>query len=855
MRYHIRFYKLIAFVLLSAGSTAQKPPADTLKYKTVSAETFYQNKSNFYQRLWGHNRRVEWATPVQVPLLWLDTAYGGLKPYAVGGGNETKSLRLKTSAGKEYTLRSINKSRDDVVSTDFKNTFVEDIIKDQVSSSHPYAAFALAEMQQQAGIYHTTPTLVYLPQQAALDTFNQKFGNALYLFEQRPDGDWNEAANFGHFKDFSSTEDVIKELQEDYRHKADQHAFVKARLFDMLISDWDRHEDNWRWGKADSTSEIRYFPVPRDRDQAFYTHDGILLNFLLPAAGLSYMQNFGYKVSSINTLNVEEKDMDRFFSNELDLDDWVKAATSLQQSLTDTVIAQSVQQLPPEIFAICGNELIEKLKSRRKQLVDFATAYYLFMAKEVEVIGSREREYFEVLRSDTGQITVSVFRINKEGGKEDKAHYRRIFKPSETKEIRLYGIAGEDVYIITGNSTPIAIRIIGGPDKDSVVQAGTPIYIYDDRGNISQTGSAKWRLSSDSGIHTYKYKSYHYDSKGFSPNPFYNHEDKIFIGLNYGIKKYKWRRDPFASQHNIGINYSLSQHSISTLYDALYPKVFYHWDVLLNINYDAVRWTNFYGLGNETHSATKKISYYRMLSHEWLAIAGLRRRFDKSTVELVACYQYAKIKSDTNNYAGKIFRPSHPDLFIPTNFGGFRFIYTYISLNDSVVPTKGFSSLVKGAYLNNFKQHEFFQNYSVKLQAYFRLSNKFSLAIKAGGSAVIGNSAVLNTAQVYEHAVIGGPETLRGYRMERFWGKTSFYNMNELRFITNLRTHALNAKAGFIAFFDDGRVWMPGESSHILHTSYGGGILLAPFHLVCFTLTYGISNEAKLFQLKMNSLF
>src|SRR5258705_2369484 len=203
MLYPIRLYILL-FILISPGIAAQKPASDSLSHKTISAEPSFQKKSKFYQWLWGRNRRVEWATPLNVPVLWLDRLYGGLKPYETGGGNETRSLHLRTVKGKEYSLRSIKKSRNDVISPEFKKTFVEDIIKDGISSSHPYGAFALPVMQEKAGIYHTLPTLVYVPQQDVLDTFNKKYGNDLYLFEQRPNGNWSEANNLGNFKDFSS---------------------------------------------------------------------------------------------------------------------------------------------------------------------------------------------------------------------------------------------------------------------------------------------------------------------------------------------------------------------------------------------------------------------------------------------------------------------------------------------------------------------------------------------------------------------------------------------------------------------------------------------------------------------------
>ena len=158
MLYPIRLYILL-FILISPGIAAQKPALDSLSHKTISAEPSFQKKSKFYQWLWGRNRRVEWATPVHVPVLWLDTLYGGLKPYGTGKGNETRSLHLRTPAGKEYALRSIKKSRNDVIPPGFKNTFVEDIINDGVSSSHPYGALALAVMQEKAGIYHTLPGL------------------------------------------------------------------------------------------------------------------------------------------------------------------------------------------------------------------------------------------------------------------------------------------------------------------------------------------------------------------------------------------------------------------------------------------------------------------------------------------------------------------------------------------------------------------------------------------------------------------------------------------------------------------------------------------------------------------------
>lgn len=849
---HYRLCLCIALLLIAIDNTAQQIVTDTSTHKTVIAGPAYK-KSHFYQWLWGRNRRTEWATPVAVSVLWLDSVYGGLKPYKRSGGNESKSLKLHTSDGKEYALHSVNKSRDSVVLPIFKHTFVDDIIRDGVSMMYPYGGLALPVMQQKAGIYHTMPAAVYVPRQAALDTFNDRYGNDLYLFEQKPAGDWTSADNLGNFKDFTETWDLIPKLLKDANSFADQHAFVYARLFDMLIGDWDRHEENWSWGEKDSLGKKWYEPVPRDRDQTFFTHNGVLINVALSAAGLGFMKNFGYRVDDVGKYNLEAKDMDRFFTNTLTLADWVHAAKILQNTLTDTVIVQSVQQLPPEIFAVSGKEVIEKLKARREQLVHFATRYYLFVAEDVEVIGTKKRDYFEVYKTSSGETAVAVFALSDSAQIEGAPYYQRIFKPSETKEIRLFGIEGEDVYDIRDHAKGITIRVIGGSEKDTIKQTGHKIHVYDNAGNIFQTSSARKHLANDSAVHAWNYEWFNYDVFGFQPVVFYNNADRFFVGLHYALKKYKWRKSPFATKQKIGVNYSLSQHAFSVGWSALYPKLVGGWDLSLQANYDAVRWTNFYGTGNETIQTTTSFSYYRLRSEEWYGEAGLHHALGKSTVGVSAYYQQVRNKVDLNYYPSKVFY-STPDVFKTNRYAGVMLTYTYVSLNDSVVPVKGFTFFGQATYANNFTQQQFYQRYDASMRGYLPFNKYFSLSVRVGGATIV-NDEVLNSGQPYEHAIIGGPRYLRGYRRERFWGKTSFYNSNELRFITNLHTHLMNGKIGLLGFFDNGRVWMPGESSNKLHMSYGPGLILAPFNKCNLTLSYGISEEMRLFQLKLNTLF
>ena len=79
--------------------------------------------------------------------------------------------------------------------------------------------------------------------------------------------------------------------------------------------------------------------------------------------------------------------------------------------------------------------------------MEYATTYYKFLAKEVEVVGTNDKERFEVTRMNDEETSLKVFKISKEGVVQNKPFYNRVFLTNETNEIRLYGMEGNDVKI------------------------------------------------------------------------------------------------------------------------------------------------------------------------------------------------------------------------------------------------------------------------------------------------------------------------------------------------------------------------------------------------------------------------
>ncbi|MGH2648820.1 MAG: BamA/TamA family outer membrane protein, partial [Ginsengibacter sp.] len=411
-----------------------------------------------------------------------------------------------------------------------------------------------------------------------------------------------------------------------------------------------------------------------------------------------------------------------------------------------------------------------------------------------------------------------------------------------------------DVYRTEGKTgNGIKIKIIGGYDKDSIIAnsiAGrtTKTSIYDSHDNyIESAGHIKRIISNDTAINRYEYRSYVYDSRGFKPSLFYSDADRVFIGLNYGWTHHQWRKLPFVFKQEISVNYSLSQHALSYTYKGLFPNTIGKWDLSLLANYDAIRWTNFYGLGNETILTTKNLDFNRMRTREFLGTIGFNRKAGNNFIDIHGFYQSIKIINDDSRYTIKNIAPIDSGVFNIKNFAGIAAGYTFSKLNDAIVPTAGVTVSTNVSYTQNTNvSSKSFWKYGGNLQLYIPLFYKFSLAVSGAVETVDGSP------EFYQYPSIGGGQDLRGFQRQRFYGKTAFYNSNEFRFISKVRSYIFNGKAGLLAFVDDGRVWMPMEKSNTVHVGYGGGIILDPFNALFVDITYGFSNEDQLLQFRLN---
>lgn len=338
---------------------------------TIAASEKYSSPSVFEKLLFGSNYRKEWETPVTMPVFNIKQT--NFRIVEMGGGHQTTSLELADEMGREWTLRSVDK--DVKPPKEFmEDTFIEWIIQDHVSAAYPYAGLSVPDISRAGGVPAGDQQLYFVPDDTAFGEHRAAMANKVFILVNQQLQDQKGI----------TTEEMLTRLKSDTPHYVNQREYLKARLLDWLVADWDRHEDQWRWVEKKTDSGIAFYVVPRDRDQAFFRSNGLLIKFM----GLFFMphiNNFNKSGRGIMRLGKKTRVMDKRFTSQLKKEDWEAIIKEFQGNVTDSVIESAIKKQPPEIFAIRGNELIEKLRSRRDGLLTQVMKYFNFLSKQKNI--------------------------------------------------------------------------------------------------------------------------------------------------------------------------------------------------------------------------------------------------------------------------------------------------------------------------------------------------------------------------------------------------------------------------------------------------------------------------------------
>ena len=837
-------YKKEVFKPIPGYDTSNlKPIVNSTQKASVYKKTADSDKSELYESIWGDHYRDLYYKDIEAKVVLLDTLYGGLTVVRQGGGHQTKSLRLKDKNGKEYNMRALKKSgvkflqstlfKNNYVEESLENTVSEDILKDFYTASHPYIFTVIPKLSDAINIYHTNPALFYVPKQKSLGRYNKIHGDELYLIEERPEEHHTDLVSFGSPDDIESTADVYERLRKDEKYSVDEPSYIRARLFDMLIGDWDRHEDQWRWAEFEKDNGQHVFkPIPRDRDQAFANFDGAFLGALRGALGFAKrFQKYDDDLSNVKWLNVAAIRLDRTLLQNSSLEDWLAQAQFIQKNLTDYKIDEAFKEVPKEALNEDLETIKSNLKSRRDKLLDITNRYYKVQAKLVIITGTDKDDFFEIERLPQGKTKISVYRI-KDGKKEDLVS-EQTYSKEFTNQIRIYGLDDDDVFTAVGNGDHlIKIRIIGGQNNDIYkIDNGKQITVYDHKSKKNTiTLNNKSRV-----VLTDKYEINHFNSLKNEVNALsiipaigFNPDDGIRLGpiINYSV--YDFYKNPFTQNHKFGADYYFATQGFNFNYRGEFAGVLGKYNLLLEGLYTSPNYAvNFFGFGNGTENFDDRddvdFDFNRVrLSQYKLTVGAVKNGRLGSYFQYSASIEGNQVENTNGRFINS-FQFDVNDPFERKWFAGLNATYRYESYDVAVNPTRGMKFELNAGTRSNVDDVERTFGYiKPYLGFYNALSRNRKFVLK---TSALSHFNVGNDFEFYQSAQVGGQNLLRGYRNQRFSGKSALAASADIRYSFNqFKTKVLPLQFGVFTGVDTGRVWQRGGlDSDKWHQNYGGG--------------------------------
>ncbi len=783
--------------------------------RTVTADQALK-ASALYKWLLGADYRDVWITPIDVEVLDLQREAGGLRPLFRVGGLQTYGLAMAGADGKSYTFRSLVKDLGQALPEDFREYLADSVVQDQLSSAHPAAPLMVPPLAEAAGVMHNVPRLVIMPDDPALGEFREVFAGRLGTFEQFPTAASEQYAGFNGATKILSSADMWQRMLDNPSVRIDVKAFLRARLLDFFLGDWDRHARQWRW--ANVPGKTGWQPIPEDRDVAFVNYDGLLLSLFRPFRPTLVAFRDRYPTSS--GLTLQGWHIHRWLLPELDKATWLDIAADVQRRLTDEVIAEAVSRMPRAYYELSAADITRKLKQRRDGLVDVAARVYHYQALETDVNGTDQGDRFELRDAGGGQIELTVAPSG--GG---APYFQRHFHPDETRSLRLYLRQGADTVTCSGPlSRGIKIEVIGQPGTDAVSGCETarlrftaieemerhkqPIRVRPDP--FSHLPSAQNTQNIWSKPRDWRHRIVPIYRLGFGSNT------GFVLGGGLTVDRFEFGKTPFGQRHSAQAAYAFGLRT----FELTYRGDFQHWNprllTVLETGISGFEQSRFFGFGNETSDdgdddffETEQLAY-RFAPTIYYAISPQLDLFVGGELK------YSSTDDDEDTLLNQL-RPYGVGDFGQLSFRAGAEIDTrdrtkrygpglYIRLEGSVAPEVWDVESTFGAVEG-------------EVAGYIGLSQRLLLAMRVSGRNVFG------TFPFQEAAYLGGKDSVRGLDTDRFAGDASVFANAELCFTLGQASALLfRGEWGLFVFGDVGRVFVDDDDSDKWHPSAGGGV-------------------------------
>lgn len=811
-------------------------------------------KSDVYQFLWGKHYKGYYKQEIALRTASLDTLYGGLKPIGLDNEGTTNSLLLKDKNGKEFVMSPLEKNassffkslayKNEKLKNQAENALSEDFLRDYFTTIHPFTPLVIPVLSKAIGVSSSQPKLYYIPNQNNLGNYNDNFGGHLYFISEKVNSSQKNLAVFDKPSSIIDTDEMLHQIRTDKNHVVDKENYIRARLFDMLIGDWDRQEKNWRWGVHREKEKTVYRPIPLNRDQAFAKYDGAFLWLLKSIPAMGQMHSYSYNHKNSKEFNKQAYALDLALLPDIDQKAWEKQAKYIQEHLTNDVINKAFLQLPYELQDETTTKLKLNLRNRLKKLNQTAQHYQKLLDKKTLVVGTMQNDVFVINRLSGGRTSVVVYNGKKT---PENIVFEKTFTKKQTKEIWLFGLEGKDEFSMEGKEfNNIKIRLIGGLNQDSyVIENGKKVKIHDFKSNnILQTDSKTTvLLSNDYETNTYQYKKPDFDEFTGVPLVGFNPDDGIRLGVRLDFTKKGYLGNPFSQKHTADANYYFATGGYEFNYSGIVKRAFSNFDMVIDAQATSSNFVqNFFGFGNTTSNDADEFDYNRVRIASYKVSPGL-------------VWQKTKSSGFTGRINFEAYKVEDtPDRFISTgivdnrvfeyqNFAGVGLAYQFRNYDNPFIPSLGMGFQVLGTWnvnLGDFNRQV--PSAEAALNLVYRLTPDAQWILE---TTLKGKSLFSTAYEFYQAASLGGDTDLRGFRDNRFSGKTAAFQGTDLRYaIGQIKNPFAPVNYGAFIGFDYGRVWFPSESNSKWHQSTGFGLWLNSSNVISSTISYFHSSDS-----------
>lgn len=804
--------RMLTAVLIAAAvpAAAQAPaPSPAPVHRVVAGERY--DAGPLHRLFFGPTYRKLWTTPIEVEVLDLGSFAGGLKPTKKGGGMQTKSLRFEAADGREFRVRSVDKDPSPTLPADLRDTFAEWIVQDQISTSHPAGAIIVDGLADAAGLRHVDHRFVLIPDDPRLGEFRKEFAGMLGLMEPSIRIKAPVTPGFEDVEKMAEGDEMDKLTEASPQDRVDARMMLKWRLFDMFVGDWDRHIGQWDWIRV--KGQEKWQPIATDRDQAFAKFDGLVL--WAARTREPRFVNFEGDYPPAEGLGFNPRFVDRRYLAELDRPVYREVAAELQRSLTDAAIEAAARRMPEPYYRLNGQSLVSKLKSRRDQLPKIADEFYEMLADIVEVHGTNEADFAEIVRAgDTVEVRLRA-------SADAAPYFQRTLRADDTDEVRVHLKQGADRVVVRGDDArAIRLRVIGGPGADVIDDsAAGETRIYDHEGENRIVEGPGTHYSDAVYVHPVDRRKYPLRDFGDMTIPSLwiagGGDLGVLAGLNLDFYRFSFRQHPHASRQSVRAGYSTGLKGFKLEYDGEWLHTNSRKMRRLFAQMSEVEIVRFHGFGNET-PAEGVSDFYKTPHRQFVLSPSFRFGLDDPvdfSIGVVGKY----IQPDL--LPGRFLTLERP--YGAEDFGqvGAGAALVVDGRNRRVAATRGvLLSAAGNFYPKAWSVDENFGEAHGEMAAYLKFGPV--LALRVGGKHLWGRYPY------HEAAFIGGPDTVRGLRRQRFAGDASAFGNAELRLRLFDFKLLVPIDVGVFGLADGGRVFLDGEESDRWHHGVGGGLSL-----------------------------